>query len=361
MSDQQRPRSRPNRRSVVARAPGRVNLIGDHTDYNGGLALPMAVDLSTEVAFNESDADVIELVSELGPLPVRLPIDLPFDPDVLGRVAPPWARLAGAVVAQAAPSTGGMARVTSKVPVGAGLSSSAAFSVALAVALGVEGSPTFMARFCQRAEAATGVDVGLMDPMVSVGGREGCALLLDFSTLEMTPVPLPAEVEVVVVHSGESRTLADTPYAARRAECEAAAAELGRPLGQAEEADLPGFIDPVLRRRARHVVSECRRVLEMAAAFHVSDLPAAGRVMTESHASLAGDFEASTPAVDALVDAVTSLPGVLGARMTGGGFGGSVVALAHPGVVDPARWPGRAWKVRAVGGVTLREAARPTR
>ncbi len=360
MSAPQRPRGRPHRRSVVARAPGRVNLVGDHTDYNAGLALPMAIDLCTEVAFAESDADVIELVSEMGPLPARLPVDLPFDPEVLGRVAPAWARLAGAVVAQAAPRTGGVARVTSTVPVGAGLSSSAAFSVALAVALGVEGSPTFMARFCQRAEAAAGVDVGLMDPMVSVGGREGCALLVDFSTLEMTPVPLPAEVEVVVVHSGEGRTLGDTPYAARRAECEAAAAELGRPLGQADEADLPGFIDPVLRRRARHVVGECRRVVEMAAALRDGDLSAAGRVMVESHASLAGDFEASTPAVDALVEGVTSLPGVFGARMTGGGFGGSVVALARGGAVDPARWPGRAWKVRAVGGVTLREAASPT-
>jgi len=354
MTDRHPTEAPPPWRSVTARAPGRVNLIGDHTDYNGGLALPMAIDLATEVTFTESGSDAIELASDLGTGPVHLPIDLFYEPTLLGQIEPEWARLAAALVAQSAPPTGGVARATSTVPVGSGLSSSAAFGVAFALALGVEGSATFMARLCQRAEAAIGIEVGLMDPMVSVGGQAGCALLIDFSSLEMTPVPLPPTLEVVVVHSGEQRTLRDTPYAARRAECEAAASELHHPLGQAEEADIPGFFDPVLRRRARHVVSECRRVREMVGALTAGDLATVGRLLVESHRSLAVDFEVSTPVVDALVDSLVARRGVLGARMTGGGFGGCVVALTVPGSLDPTEWPGRAWRVAGADGASVR-------
>lgn len=338
----------------MARAPGRVNLIGDHTDYNEGLALPMAIDLATEVVCTEQAGDHLELHSHLDPTPARIPLDIAFDPDVLAGVTPAWARLAAAVVALAHPRRGGVARISSTVPVGAGLSSSAAFCVALATALGVEGPPALMARLCQRAEAAVGADVGLMDPLVSVRGRAGHALLIDFGTLAVEEVPMPAAAQVVVVHSGEGRLLRRTPYAARRAECQAAAIALGRPLGQAEHADVGGFVDPALRRRVRHVVSECRRVREMAEALRQGDLAACGRAMVESHRSLSGDFEASTPAVDALVESLLARPGVHGARMTGGGFGGCVVALAEPGALDPAEWPGRAWRVEASDGVTLR-------
>jgi galactokinase len=341
-------------RLLVARAPGRVNLIGDHTDYNEGLALPMAVDLATEVSFTETGADTLELRSALDPAPAYLAIDVPFDPDALAAVTPAWARLAAAVLAQSRPPSGGTAYVTSTVPVGAGLSSSAAFCVALAMALGVEGSPSLMARLGQRAEAAVGSEVGLMDPLVSAGAQPGNALLIDFSTVSYEAVPMPAGAEVVVVHSGEHRLLRRTPYAARRAECEAAAIELGRPLGMAEEADLPGFADSLLRRRVRHVVSECRRVREMVVAFAAGDVAGAGRIMVESHWSLSGDFEASTPRVDELVESLLVRPGVLGARMTGGGFGGCVVALAEPGALDPADWPGWAWRLSAAGGATVR-------
>ncbi len=373
------------RRSVTARAPGRVNLIGDHTDYNSGLALPMAIDLATEVRLVEDGSDRLRLRSAMDPAPAvrpagrpdpasseawasdarwasevtgapavaELPLDLPFDPVAIAAVEPPWARLAAAVVAQCRPPAGGHVEVSSTVPVGAGLASSAAFGVALAMACGVQAPPVAMAHLCQRAEAAAGSDVGLMDPLVIAGALAGHALLVDFATLAVAPVALPPGAEVVVVHSGRGRRLVTSPYAARRAECAAAAVAVGRPLGQAEEADLPGLPDRVLRSRTRHVVTECRRVQAFADALRAGDLVTAGALMVESHRSLADDFEASAPAVDALVDELQATDGVYGARMTGGGFGGCVVALAEPGALDPAAWPGRAWQVRPSGGATV--------
>lgn len=341
-------------RLVVAHAPGRVNLLGDHTDYNQGLALPMAVDLGVEVTLAEDGGDRVVLATTLHPGPVVLPLDLADRPGAVEAVGPAWARMAGAVLARARPRSGGTCLIASTVPPGAGLSSSAACCVALALAFGVSGPPAALATLCQVAERAAGADVGLMDPLVIAGAVESHALLVDFATLAAEPVPLPGDVDVVVVHSGQARQVGTSPYAARRAECEAAAAVLGVPLGRAGQADLHRLGDPVLRARARHVVTECRRVRELVAALGAGDLAAAGALVRESHRSLAGDFGASTPVVDALVDEVTAVPGVHGARMTGAGFGGCVVALAEPGALDPHRWPGRAWRVRACGGATVR-------
>jgi galactokinase len=207
-----------------------------------------------------------------------------------------------------------------------------------------------MARTCQRAEqAATGVAAGLMDQLVVAGGVEGCALLIDFADLSTRPVPVPENAEVVVVDSGERRTLDRTPYAARRAECEAAAFRLG-PLGKLGPDAMLGLPDPVMRRRARHVVTECDRVRWCAAALAAGDVVDAGRLMAASHASLAGDFDASTPALDALVEHLQAIPGVYGARMTGAGFGGCVVALAAPGAIDIVALSTPAWRVRPSSG-----------
>ena len=343
------------RRTLVAHAPGRVNLIGDHTDYNEGVALPMAIDLATEIELVEDGTRRLMVRSAIDPRPAMLALDLPFDPGARTTTGAPWVAMAAAVVAQVRPPSGGVARVSSTVPVGAGLSSSAAFTVALALALGASPRPEEMARCCQRAEAAAGVDVGLMDPLVIVGARSGSALLVDFSTLTAQPVPVPDEVVVVVVHSGEERRLGESPYRQRRAECEAAAGTIGRPLGRAEEGDLSGLVDPVQRRRARHVITECERVRQCSRALRARDLATAGRLMAESHESLAGDFASSTPGVDALVHELVSPPrAVYGARMTGGGFGGCVLALARPGALDPGEWPGRAWTVTPSAGATLR-------
>lgn len=332
-----------------AQSPGRVNLIGDHTDYCGGLALPVAVDLCTEADFEPDGSERIVVRSTIDSRPAIVPLGATAQGGA-GSL-PGWARLAAAVVALVRPPSGGTCEVRSTVPVGAGLSSSAAFTVALALALGASADPLGLASLCQQAEDAVGSPVGLMDPLVIAAARAGHALLIDFNTLQVEHVPIPGGVDLVVVHSGTARRLADTPYAERRVECAAAAARLGMPLGMANEEDLRALSGTV-RARARHVVTECRRVRSLAAALAAADCVAAGRLMTESQQSLAGDFAASTPVVDALVAELLAQPGVFGARMTGGGFGGCVVALAAPGALDPDQWPGRAWVVRSAGGAT---------
>ena len=334
-----------------AHAPGRVNLIGDHTDYTGGLALPMAIDLGTDVVLQRDAAlGRLELTSldRRG----RAVVDLsePFA-DAAGD-APRWARYVAAVVATVAPSSGGVGTVSSTVPIGAGLASSAALEVAVALAVGAGGSPVQLARACQEAEQlAVGVPCGVMDQLTSVCGQRGHALLLDCASLDVSPVALPEDIEIVALHSGRARGLAGSAYAARRAECEAAAAAVG-PLREAALVDVESVRDPVLRRRARHVVTENARVQEAAQAMAAGDLTAAGAAMAASHRSLADDFEVSTPELDALVAELLATRGVYGARLTGGGFGGCVVALAEPGVVVPSdSRPG--WVLRASAGASV--------
>jgi galactokinase len=188
-----------------------------------------------------------------------------------------------------------------------------------------------------------------MDPLVCAGGRAGSASLIDFSTLSVEYVPIPGSAEIVVVDSGQHRTLRDTEYAVRVAECEAAAETIG-PLGLAHESDLAQLRDPLLLRRARHVSSECRRVHQVAEALLSDHLRAAGTYMTESHRSLAEDFGVSTPGIDSLVDHLRSIDGVYGARMTGAGFGGSVVALSRTGAIDVESFPAPAWRVTSTDG-----------
>jgi len=327
-------------------APGRVNLIGDHTDYNLGLALPMAIGLGVEVAYrpDERDTLLIETDLEAGAGAV-VPIAGPAGS------LPPWARLAKAIVDQLHPDRGGAVRVSSDLPLGAGLSSSAAFGVALSLALGAELDALALARLCQRAEAAIGVPVGLMDPLVSVAGRRGRAALIDFASLHTTLVRVPEDACFTIVDSATPRTLEGSAYAARRTECETAAAILGSPLGTCAPEAVESLRDPLLRRRARHVTTEVARVRAFADSLAGNDLEAAGALMTASHRSLRDDFEVSTPALDRLVDALCALPGFLGARLTGAGFGGCVVALSRPGVELPL--PNRRWSVVPSDGARL--------
>ena len=259
--------------------------------------------------------------------------------------------VAGVLEERGRASVGIEGTISSTVPVGAGLSSSAALEIALALALcdvaGFELPPLELALACQEAEhLATGVPSGVMDQLASLHGRAGHALLVDCRDLAIEPIPLPAELAVVAVHSGVSRTLAGSAYAERRAACEATAARLGlASLRDATAEQVAG--DP----RARHVVSENARVLATARVLAAGELDALGPLLSASHASLRDDFEVSTPELDALVAALEEA-GALGARLTGAGFGGCAVALARR--ADAARVADDA--ARAYRRATGREA-----
>lgn len=311
---------------LTAFAPGRVNLIGDHTDYTGGLVMPMAVQMGTTVRF-EPGGDSVHLASEGFEGTVDVPIGV-SDP---ASVEPRWGRYVAGVVLSIRPSTGGSGYVSTTLPVGAGLSSSAALEVALALALGFGRDSLSLARACRRAEQiSSGLPCGIMDHLASAAGRTGHALLIDCTTEAVEPVAVPPDCEIVVVPSGETRHLASTPYADRHASCEEAARIIG-PLAEARRSQLALISDPTLRRRARHVITENERVRAFAGAMASGDLLDAGRLMVESHRSLRDDFEVSTPALERVVERLLRHPGVYGTRLTGGGFGGCVVALTEPG------------------------------
>jgi galactokinase len=335
--------------AIVATAPGRVNLIGDHTDHTGGLVLPMAIDLATTVS-GRPGGPVVSLRSSSEPSPARVGLDV-TDP---ASVTPAWARYVAGVVAELRPGAGFAGEVETTLPVGAGLSSSAALEVAVALALGAPAEdPVGLARLCQRAEQrASGVPCGIMDQLTSAAGVEGCALRIDCTTLDVVPVPVPDGIEVVVAHSGRSRALAGSAYAERAAACQAAEAEVG-PLRSASPDDVTSIGDPVIRRRARHVVSENARVDAFADALRADDRRAMGQLLAASHHSLATDFEVSTPELDALVERLGTLPGAVGSRLTGAGFGGCVVVLVERGVPVPGDV--RHWRVRASAGARISE------
>lgn len=310
-------------------APGRVNLIGDHTDYTGGYVLPMAIDRGITVNFDPG-GDRVVLKSANEPDVVDLPIRL-SDPR---SVEPGWVRYVAGVIAEIRPVTGGTGTISSTLPAGVGLGSSAALEVAVALALGYAGPPIDLALACQRAEQrSAGVPCGVMDQLASATGVAAHALLIDCSTNEVKPIPFPDGCEVVAIPSGEKRSLAKSAYAERRYACEQAEYHVG-PLRSAALVDLGKLRDPVLHSRARHVVTENSRVLEFAQLFRHGKLAEAGKLMYESHRSLRDDFNVSTPALDSIVERMMSTPGVFGARLTGAGFGGCVVALTRPGVLS---------------------------
>jgi galactokinase len=305
-----------------------VNLIGEHTDYSGGLVLPAAIQLGITVQVL-SAADEISLSS------TRFGAAEPFAADGGGPAVAGWVRYGQAVAAELAalgrPPVGLIGTLDSDLPAGAGLSSSAAVEVAIALALcavaGFEPDPLELALACQRAELrAVGVPCGILDQAACVLGREGAALLLDCSTLEYRIVPVPEQAALVVVDSGVERSLEASPYAQRRSELERALQLAGTDRSTAVElTDVQG-LDPVSECRLRHVVTENERVRRFAATLETGDLEAAGSLLTASHASLRDDYEVSIAELDLLVSLAESA-GAYGSRLLGAGFGGSVLAL----------------------------------
>lgn len=352
--------------AAVVRAPGRVNLIGEHTDYNAGLVMPVAIDLEIRLAFVPSGGRDVR---------VQLAADGREAGFTLGGIGPPrhdWIDyLAGTALelerAGQAP-TAFIGVLASDLPQGAGLSSSAALELAAAWALsgpaGPRVDPLTLARICQRAENDyVGVRSGLMDQFAAAHGLAAAALLFDCRDFTWREIPLPlATHQLVVVHSGMPHQLAaGSAYNDRRAECERAVAALARlePAVRSlrdVDADLLArgrtSLDDVAFRRARHVVTENARVLATADAFAAGDLAAVGELWAAGHASLRDDFEISTPELDALVGIATATPGVAAARMTGGGFGGSTINLVARDAVERLR----SSLDRAYGPLTGREA-----
>lgn len=329
----------------VFRAPGRVNLIGEHTDYNDGLVLPAALDLYCEVRVSaRSD-------SRLHASALNLKADASWDVRSIASIQPrgDWSDYVAGVAQQL--QLRGAAihpldlEIESRVPLGAGLSSSAALEVSVGLALAsydddsVAGAE--LARACRAAEAEfVGLRCGIMDQFVAVFGRQGHALLLDCRTLEHRLIALPGGVELVLVNSGVRHELATTAYNERRRECDAAVRRLGVSLRDIQPKDwraAEALLPEPLRRRARHVVHENQRVLDFAEACERDDLDSLGALMAASHRSLAADYEVSCFELDFLVEAASGLDGVVGCRMTGGGFGGCTVNLVRPEAVAAFR------------------------
>lgn len=322
----------------IAHAPGRVNLIGEHTDYNDGFVLPCAIDRGTAVAIGPAADGMLTVTSADYDETDQFDAEAPF------AAVPGWRchvrALAAVFRARGMPISGARLAIAGNVPQGAGLSSSASLGVALAAALdaGQALDATACALMAQAAENDfVGVACGNMDQLIAAHGQAGAALLIDCRSLATTPVPLPDDIAVLIVHSGISRGLVTSAYNERRAACEAVAARLG--VKALRDADLPALaavsdLDAVARRRARHVISENARTLAMADAVAASDWRQIGTLMAASHASMRDDFAISLPEIDALVARLAAATGGIGgARMTGGGFGGCVVAITRNDLV----------------------------
>ncbi|WP_437284389.1 galactokinase [Sorangium sp. So ce406] len=324
-----------------AEAPGRVNLIGEHTDYSGGYVLPTAIPQKTRIEIAPRDDGLVR-VATLNVDGVDGGAQLSFRVGEESRRGT-WLDYVQGITAvlrgRGASIPGFDARIASSVPLGSGLSSSASLLVALARALramlDLSIDDVEIARIAHVAEHDfVGAPVGTMDQMAASLADESTALFIDTRTLAFERVPLPAEAELLVVNSGVAHQHASGDYKTRRAECERAAAALGVPQlrdvdAAAEQriASLPAPLD----RRARHVVTENARVLAAVAALRARDLVRLGQLFDASHRSMRDDFEVSVPEIDALVESARAQPDVFGARLTGGGFGGSIVALVKRG------------------------------
>jgi galactokinase len=331
---------------VVVRAPGRANLLGGHTDYNDGYVLPVALDRAAWIVATPADGSEVRLCA------LNLDEDAAFSLDRIPPSSGEWADyprgVAWALQDDGLELTGMEAVLSSSVPVGSGLSSSAAIEVAFAytwqVLSGFERDRRELALLCQRAENVyVGVNCGILDQMASTLGAEGYARLLDCRTLESELVPLPQDVAIVVVDTKVRRSLTSSEYNVRRAQCEEAVSVLSeylpdiRALRDVSSSDLERFkehLPETVYRRARHIVADNERVLQAAEALRAGDVAAVGVLMRACHISLRDDYEVSSPELDVLAEAAWEVAGCYGARLTGAGFGGCTVALVAEGAVS---------------------------
>lgn len=330
--------------TILARAPGRVNIIGEHTDYNDGFVLPAAIERETLIAAAPRPDSIVRLAAH------DLRRETRFD---LARVTPAaeqqamWSNyvrgVAAGLLAAGYPLSGLDAVIQGNVPIGSGLSSSAALEMAAVQAFAAAGNftvpPDQAARIGQRAERDyVGANTGLMDQLASALGQPDRVLLIDCRDLSYRPVPTPAGTTILIADTAVRRQLASSAYNERRSQCEAAAAAMGVPalrdatLEMLARADVPD----VVRRRAQHVIEENDRVLATVAALEAGDLAQVGRLMNASHASLRDLYEVSSPELDTMAELLRSQPGCYGARLTGAGFGGCCVALVEASAVKDA-------------------------
>jgi galactokinase len=312
---------------IKTRSPGRVNLIGDHTDYTGGMVLPMAIDKYTTITAKPI-AGGIQLTS--ADQPIELNCTLPVvDP---ASTVPEWGRYVTGVAALMNVERGFSGSVSTTLPLGGGLSSSAALELSSALMLcAINDLPALtsleLAQLCRFAEhLATGVPCGIMDQLTCASGVAGSALLIDCHSMQVSPIEIPPDVNIYVQFIAH-RQLASSAYSDRVTQCAQAEQHIG-PLRLAEVGSIRNISDDVLQRRALHVVSENDRVRRATVALALQDMTTFGLLMNESHQSLRDNFEVSTAQMDEAVHYAQQTPGVFGARMTGGGFGGCIVIVA---------------------------------
>jgi galactokinase len=329
---------------LVVKAPGRVNLIGEHTDYNGGFVLPAAINYHTYIAAAANDKRILRIVAEdFNQQQILVDLDKNFEYDHQHS----WPNYIYGVIQQLQKAgyslTGGDLLITGNVPAGAGLSSSASLEMVLIRALlelsGNSIDPTQAALLGQAAENQfVGCNCGIMDQLISARGQESSALLIDCESLATRAISIPESWELLIVHSGVKRGLVDSEYNQRRQQCEAAAAFFNQT--SLRHVDLSQLLvaeknlDPLSFRRARHVLTENQRTLTAADALVKGDMNTLARVMAESHVSMRDDFAITTAAIDQLVSIIQKAgKGEAGVRMTGGGFGGCVVAIADKALI----------------------------
>ncbi|MGO1191604.1 galactokinase, partial [Vibrio casei] len=332
----------------IIQAPGRVNLIGEHTDYNDGFVLPCAIDYQTVVAAAKRDDNIVRIIAvdydnEVNEFDISQPLE--FDKDVM------WVNYIRGVIdclqKRGYQFKGADIAVSGNVPQGAGLSSSAALEVVIGqtfkVLYGLEISQQEIALNGQQAENQfVGCNCGIMDQLISAEGQRNHSLLIDCRSLETQAVSMPEDMAIVIINSNKKRGLVDSEYNTRRQQCEAAAEFFGvkalRDVTIEQFIERQADLDPVVAKRARHIITENDRTVEAATALKNHDMARLAVLMEQSHISMRDDFEITCSEVDAIVDIVKEVIGTQGGvRMTGGGFGGCVVSLVPPSLVDAVK------------------------